>query len=62
MNYLSERITIVASILSFALASIALLSAMPRKVADVLFWAAIVAFIVALIAAAYANQVYGWDM
>ena len=62
MNYLSEKITIATSILSFALASIALLSAMPRKVAGVLFWAAIAAFIVALVAAAWANAIYGWDM
>ena len=61
MNYLSEKITVVASILSFALASIALMSALPRKLVDCLVWAAIVAFIVALVAAAYANTLYGWD-
>lgn len=62
MNYLSEKITIAASILSFALASIALMSAIPRKLVDCLFWAAIVAFAVALVAAAWANTLYGWDM
>lgn len=62
MNYLSEKITVAASVLSFALTSIALMSALPRKLVDGLFWAAIVAFIVALVAAAYANTLYGWDM
>lgn len=62
MNYLSEKITIAASILSFALTSIALMSALPRKLVDGLFWAAIAAFVVALVAAAWANTIYGWDM
>lgn len=62
MNYISEKITVVASIVSFFCASIALMSALPPKVVDFLFWAAIVAFVVALIAAAWANTLYGWDM
>lgn len=61
MNYLSEKITVVAAALSFALASIALMSALPRKLVDFLFWGAIAAFAVALIAAAWANTLYGWD-
>ena len=62
MNYLSEKITIAASVLSFACASIALMSEMPKKVVECLYWAAVVAFVVALIAAAWANTIYGWDM
>ena len=61
MNYLSEKITIAASVLSFACASIALMSEMPKKVVECLYWAAVIFIIIGVIAAAYANTLYGWD-
>ena len=61
MNYLQEKISLVASLMSFAFMLTAFFVMLPPKAFKYLLGAAIVFLVVSMAAGAYVNFIYGWD-
>ena len=61
MIYISEKISVIAYLLSFMFLLTGMFVMLPPKSLKYLLGAAIASMIVALIAGAYANAIYGWD-